>query len=228
MQRLSEAQHFCSVRSRMNGFYLAFFIGSFAICLSAIGIYLPGPPGLMALALRARDLFLVGTILGLILALPVAIIWSLVALRLKRQRRARVNKFFYLAFALFGVAFVNLIFLTKVFLNLAAERAIARATPAIEAVESFRSEFGGYPPTLGAAFEREPRQLPTPGSLGSPSYRYEINEDAYDLSFVQCNNIACTNPRIYIYNPRDNQRGFGGAPAFSETDHPHWRYFILD
>lgn len=212
----------------MNGFYLAFCIGSFAISLSAVGIYLPGPPRLAAPALLAHNIFLVGTILGLILALPVAPIWLLVALRLKRKWRARVNRFFFLLSGLLGIAFVNLIFLTDIFLNLAAGRAIARAAPAIEAIESFRLKSGSYPPTLAAAFEQRPRQLPTPGSLGSPSYSYATNDDAYDLRFLQCTGIGCFNPRIYVYNPHGNQRGFGELPELQETGHSHWRYFISD
>jgi hypothetical protein len=98
----------------------------------------------------------------------------------------------------------------------------------IDAFQSFQRGSGGYPQSLEVLKARLPGGVPTPGSMGSPSFSYESRGDAYDLSFAQCDNLGCFNPLVYVFNLNDQQIGRGDYPQLYETGYPHWRYYVYD
>lgn len=87
---------------------------------------------------------------------------------------------------------------------------------------------GAYPNEIDSLIPEQLNALPISGSASIPAYTYELNGDAYDVSFRQCTFFICWNPLIYIYNPQDNQQGYGEFPTLQETRYPHWRYFYFD
>jgi hypothetical protein len=201
--------------------------------LLATGPDLPGPASFGAVVLPLYFVMLMATVIGVVFVLPASLIWVVLGCwRRWRGVTDRINRTPVLLIGLVAAAVFSVTAVRELTRSMAAERAIGRAAPLIDALEAHRSETGRYPETLEEIASRLPRGMPTPGSMGSVSFDYEIREDAYDLSFAQCENLGCFNPYVYVFNPNfnpnDAQRGIGAIPRLLETSHPHWRYYVYD
>jgi hypothetical protein len=146
----------------------------------------------------------------------------------------------YLVFVPIGVFLLQLV-LAAPLSEFSRSRAIRNSAPLINDIEQYRRANGRYPVALVSVWpDYRPR------IIGIKEYRYELNGDAYNVSFEQLTFRIGTREFV-MYNPRDEQAISAhaldvlqltpeqlaldrtrGHNAVHDAPQPHWKYFWFD
>ncbi|HYJ37609.1 MAG TPA: hypothetical protein VEV87_03295 [Chitinophagaceae bacterium] len=119
------------------------------------------------------------------------------------------------------IAFTVSLFFVSPVSELARNYAIKQGEKVIDAIESYRDQRGSYPQSIEYLYD-----LPKPSIMGSDKFIYELNGDAYNLSFVQHQHLGATR-EVVMYNKNDEQNVKGHFAAY-DAKQPHWKYYWQD
>jgi hypothetical protein len=175
------------------------------------------------------------------LALSTYVVWRIARrLRVMRRTRARISRVTPLYLILVPVVVVLLqSALAGPVAEFTRNRAIRNSEKFLADIERYRAVHGRYPQSLLSLWTDY-----SPGVIGIQEYQYELNGDAYNVSFEQPSFQLGTR-EIVVYNRLDEQtatshdmdllqltpaelnarRGYYAVHAASQ---PHWKYFCFD
>lgn len=122
------------------------------------------------------------------------------------------------------IAFTARLFFMSAATEYSRNYAIEQGHKVIAAIENYRNQKGSYPESL--EYVHYVSYVSSPSIMGIPEFRYEKNGAAYNLSFVQWQNVGETE-EVVMFNKFDEHNVKGHYASYN-AGAPHWKYYWLD